>query len=311
MEQFPPFDQLKDLILMARREDLGPGEGDDVTSRLLLPQTATAVGTLYQKEIGVACGLPIVELICRAYDERLRVELIPGFHMEIIEGRFSDQRKTPLLRLRGPAGSLLAAERVILNFLQRMSGVATLTQRFVRRVEGTGAKIYDTRKTIPGWRLLDKYAVRCGGGVNHRIGLYDGLLVKDNHLAAVPVRELAGFLQPIVNECRAEDASRLVEIEVDTLEQLKEVLKVEGVDVILLDNMDCPRMEMAVAMRNKAHSTSSGQGAAKHRVELEASGGVTLETVRTIAQTGVDRIAVGALTHSATALDIGLDVEGA
>jgi nicotinate-nucleotide pyrophosphorylase (carboxylating) len=300
MEQFPPFDQLKDLILMARREDLGP-DGDDVTSRLLVPEDAVSVGTLYQKEIGVACGLPIVETACRAYDERLRVELIPGFHMEIIEGRFSDQRKTPLLRIRGPVRSLLAAERVILNFLQRMSGVATLTQRFVRRVEGTGARIYDTRKTIPGWRLLDKYAVRCGGGINHRVGLFDGLLVKDNHLAAVPIRELGAFLQPIVNKSRSESANRLVEIEVDSLEQLKEVLKVDGIDVILLDNMDCPRMEMAVDLRNR-----SGK---KGRVDLEASGGVTLETVRTIAQTGVDRIAVGALTHSATALDIGLDVE--
>ena len=300
MEKFPPVEILKDLILMARREDLGP-QTDDVTSRLLVSETTTAVGTLYQKEIGVACGLPVVEMICRAYDERLRVELIPGFHMEIIEGRFSDQRKTPLLRLRGPAPSLLAAERVILNFLQRTSGVATLTQRFVRRIEGTTAKIYDTRKTIPGLRALDKYAVLCGGGMNHRVGLYDGLLVKDNHLAAVPARELAAFLQPIVNKSRSEDAARLVEIEVDNLEQLKEVLKVEGVDVILLDNMDCPRMEMAVAMRNKANT--------KSRVELEASGGVTLETVRTIAQTGVDRIAVGALTHSAPALDIGLDVE--
>jgi nicotinate-nucleotide pyrophosphorylase (carboxylating) len=300
MEQFPAFEQIKDLILMARHEDLGPN-GDDVTSRLLVPENAISVGTLYQKEIGVACGLPIVEMVCRAYDERLRVELIPGFHMEIIEGRFSDQRKTPLLRIRGPVRSLLAAERVILNFLQRMSGVATLTHRFVRRVEGTGAKIYDTRKTVPGWRMLDKYAVRRGGGVNHRVGLYDGLLVKDNHLAAVPVRELSAFLQQIVNKSRSEDAARLVEIEVDSLEQLKEVLKVDGIDVVLLDNMDCPRMEMAVDLRNKTGK--------KGRVDLEASGGVTLETVRTIAQTGVDRIAVGALTHSATALDIGLDVE--
>src|SRR5688500_9623310 len=163
MEKFPPFDQLKDLILMARREDLGPGDGDDVTSRLMLPHSATAVGTLYQKEIGIACGLPIVEMVCRAYDERLRVELIPGFHMEIIEGRFSDARTAPLLRLRGPLRSLLSAERVILNFLQHLSGVATQTQRYVRRVEGTGARIYDTRKTLPGLRALDKYAVRAGG----------------------------------------------------------------------------------------------------------------------------------------------------
>ncbi len=133
-------------------------------------------------------------MVCRAYDERLRVEQIPGFHMEIIEGRFSDAQSTPLLRIRGPMRSLLSAERVILNFLQHMAGVATQTHRFVRRVAGTGAKIYDTRKTIPGLRLLDKYAVRCGGGHNHRMGLYDGLLVKDNHLAAVPLKDMAAYL---------------------------------------------------------------------------------------------------------------------
>lgn len=304
MEKFPSFDQIKDLILLARREDVGPA-GDDVTSRLLIPQAAIGVATVYQKEIGVACGLPIVEMVCRAYDERLRVEQIPGFHLDVIEGRFSDQPKTPLLRIRGPVRSLLAAERVLLNFLQRMSGVATLTQRFVRRIEGTRAAVYDTRKTIPGFRALDKYAVRCGGGCNHRVGLYDGLLVKDNHLANVPVKELVGFLQPIVNQSRAEDPHRLVEIEVDTIEQLGQVLKVEGVDVILLDNLDCPRMERAVQMRDKA------AGAGGRSVALEASGGVTLETVRAIAETGVDRIAIGALTHSATALDIGLDIEEA
>ena len=300
MNPFPTYNELKDLIQLAKREDLGPTPtGDDVTTRLLIPESALSVGTLYQKEIGVACGLPIVEMICRAYDERLSVELIPGFHMEIIEGRYSDQRQTPLLRIRGPLRSLLSAERVVLNFLQRMSGVATLTHRFARRVEGTAAKIYDTRKTIPGFRLLDKYAVTAGGGMNHRVGLYDGLLVKDNHLAAVPLRQLTAYLQPIVDQSRAEDAGRLVEVEVDTLEQFREVLKVKGVDLILLDNMDCPRMAIAVELRDKAGL----------RAALEASGGVTLDTVRTIAQTGVDRIAVGALTHSAPALDIGLDIE--
>lgn len=302
MQPFPTCDQLKDLIQMARREDLGPAS-DDVTSRLLVPEAAISVGTLYQKEIGVACGLPIVEMICRAYDERLRVELIPGFHMEIIEGRYSDQRQTPLLRIRGPLRSLLSAERVILNFLQRMSGVATLAQCYVKRVAGTNAKIYDTRKTLPGFRLLDKYAVRAGGAENHRVGLYDGLLVKDNHLAALPVKQLASYLQPIINQSRAEDAARLIEVEVDTIEQFKEILKVEGIDVVLLDNMDCPRMEMAVDLLKKSDK--------KPHLSLEASGGVTLETVRTIALTGVDRIAVGALTHSAPALDIGLDVESA
>jgi nicotinate-nucleotide pyrophosphorylase (carboxylating) len=239
MFPFPSLDEIKDLIQLARREDLGVS-GDDVTSRLLVAADAVGVGTLLQKSVGITCGLPIVEHVCRAYDERLRVELIPGFHMELIEGRFSDAAVTPLLRIRGPVRSLLSAERIVLNFLQRMSGVATLTNRFARRVEGTRAKIYDTRKTIPAWRALDKYAVRCGGGFNHRVGLYDGLLVKDNHVAAMPLRELSGFLSGIVSRSRGEDAKRLVEVEVDTLEQLQEVLKVDGIDVILLDNMDCP-----------------------------------------------------------------------
>ena len=298
MYPFPTYDQLKDLIQLARREDQA---GDDVTSRLMVAEDQAGVGTFVQKEVGVVCGLPIAEMVCRAYDERLRVEMIPGFHMEIIEGRFSDARLTPLLRVRGPMRALLSAERVALNFLQHMSGVATHTHRFVRRIAGTGAKIYDTRKTVPGHRLLDKYAVRCGGGFNHRIGLYDGLLVKDNHLAHVPVREIATFLSGVVGKCRAEDPSRLVEIEVDSLEQLREVLKVEGVHVILLDNMDCPKMQEAVQLRDRAGR--------KGQVELEASGGVTLETVRSIAATGVERIAVGAITHSAPALDVGLDVE--
>jgi nicotinate-nucleotide pyrophosphorylase (carboxylating) len=298
MHPFPTYADLRSLIELARDEDR---RGDDVTSRLMVPEHAVGVGTLVQKDVGVACGLPLVEMICRAYDERLRVEMIPGFHMEIIEGRFSDARTTPLLRLRGPMRSLLSAERVVLNFLQHLSGVATHTHRFARRVAGTGARIYDTRKTLPGLRLLDKYAVRCGGGFNHRVGLYDGLLVKDNHVAAVPLKELSGYLSKVVAQSRAEDPSRLVEIEVDRLDQMREVLKVEGVHVILLDNMDCPTMEVAIELRDAAGR--------KGQVELEASGGVTLETVRSIADTGVDRIAVGALTHSAPALDIGLDIE--
>src|SRR6185503_15139605 len=168
MHPFPPIDEVRDLIQLAKREDLGIG---DVTSALLIPEEKVGVGTLVQREVGIVCGLPIVEMVCRAYDERLRVEQIPGFHLEIIEARFSDQRTTPLLRIRGPLRSLLSAERVLLNFLQHLSGVATQTHRFVRRIAGTGAKIYDTRKTAPGFRLLDKYAVRCGGGYNHRVGL--------------------------------------------------------------------------------------------------------------------------------------------
>ncbi len=300
MPPFPSQAQLSEIIQLAKREDLG-SQNDDVTSRLLVDENAIGVGTLLQKEVGIVCGLPIVEMVCRAYDERLRVEQIPGFHLEIIESRFSDARTTPLLRIRGPLRSLLSAERVILNFLQHLSGVATQTQRYVRRVDGTGAKIYDTRKTTPGLRLLEKYAVRCGGGENHRMGLFDGLLVKDNHLAAVPIKELSAFLSGVIGQSRAEDPTRFVEVEVDTLDQLREVLKVEAIDAILLDNMDCPAMTTAVEMRDRANR--------RGRTALEASGGVTLETVRPIALTGVERIAVGALTHSVTSLDIGLDVE--
>jgi len=299
MYPFPSYETLRELIQLARREDLG--DRGDVTGKLLVSDETIGVGTLNQKQVGVVCGLPIVEMICRTYDERLRVEQIPGFHFDIIEGRFSDARTTPLVRIRGPMRSLLAAERVILNFIQHMSGVATLTNRFVRRIDGTGAKIYDTRKTVPGFRSLDKYAVLCGGGQNHRVGLYDALLVKDNHLAAVQVKQLATILSQVVKRSRDEDASREIEIEVEDLEQLKEVLKVDGIDIILLDNMDCPRMQLAVEMRNQAGK--------KGKVALEASGGVTIETVRSIASTGVERIAVGAITHSAGALDISLEVE--
>jgi nicotinate-nucleotide pyrophosphorylase (carboxylating) len=179
--------------------------------------------------------------------------------------------------------------------------VATQTHRFVRRVAGTTAKIYDTRKTLPGLRILDKYAVRSGGGHNYRIGLYDGLLVKDNHIASIPLSELAAYLSQAIARSRAESADRFIEIEVDNLDQFREAMKVEGSYVILLDNMDCPRMTTAVELRDRAGK--------KGKVQLEASGGVTLETVRSIALTGVDRIAVGAITHSAPALDISMDIE--
>lgn len=298
MFPFPTIDQLRPLILAAKAEDLGDG---DVTSRLLIPESRVGVGTLVQKSVGVVCGLPLVEMVCRLYDERLRVEQIPGFHFEIIEGRYSDQRSTPLVRVRGPMASLLAAERVILNFLQHMSGVATLTQRFVRRIEGTGSKIFDTRKTLPGFRALDKYAVRCGGGYNHRIGLFDAVLIKDNHLADLGARNLTAGLTELVKRSRGEEPKRVIEVEVDSLQQLEEVIRVDGVNIILLDNMDCPTMTRAIEMRDAAGK--------KGIVELEASGGVTLETVRSIALSGVERISVGAITHSAPALDIGLDVE--
>ena len=303
MIPFPDADEYRDLIRLAIREDLA--DGGDVTSRLTVAEAAVGVGTVVQKAPGVACGLPMVEPVVRAFDERLRVEWLPGFHPELMEGRYGDAKIQPLARVRGPMRALLSAERTLLDFLGRLSGIATLTRRYVRKVEGTTAAIYDTRKTLPGYRALEKYAVACGGGRNHRAGLYDMVLVKDNHLAGASPAELPRVVGDLVRRSRAEDAGRPIEVEVDTLEQLRQVLSVDGVDVILLDNMDCPAMTRAVAMRD---DLARGPG---RRVvpQLEASGGVTLETVRDIAQTGVERVAVGAITHSAPNLDVGLDLE--
>lgn len=301
-ETFPPFEQYADLIKLAVREDLG--DLGDVTSRLTIDESAIGVGTIVQKGAGVACGLPAIEPICRLFDERLRLEWIPGLHLELVEGRFTEASggaPTPLVRVRGPVRALLAAERTLLNVLGHLSGVATLTRKFARRLEGTGATIYDTRKTLPGWRALEKYAVRCGGGANHRFGLYDMVLVKDNHLAGGANGDLSTAVADLVRRSRAEDAGRPIEVEVDTLAQFRKVLAVPGVDIILLDNMDCPTMSRCVQLRNES----------PNRPILEASGGVTLETVRDIAQTGVERIAVGAVTHSAVNLDVGLDLEPA
>jgi nicotinate-nucleotide pyrophosphorylase (carboxylating) len=210
---------------------------------------------------------------------------------------------TAVAELAGSARDLLTCERPILNLLGRLSGIATLTREYVRRLEGTGARVYDTRKTTPGWRRLEKYAVRCGGGHNHRTGLFDGILIKDNHLAlaaemdlsaADAVRRARHFLDQLDAEYASKDM--LVEVEIDHVDQLADVLAA-GPDIVLLDNMSLADLRAAVERRNKLAPN----------VELEASGGVTLDSVRGIAETGVDRISAGALTHSARALDLGLD----
>jgi nicotinate-nucleotide pyrophosphorylase (carboxylating) len=219
---------------------------------------------------------------------------------------------TVLASLAGPARDLLTSERLVLNFLARLSGIATLTRQYVKAVAGTAARIYDTRKTTPGWRRLDKYAVHCGGGHNHRTGLYDAILIKDNHLAfghsehgstaftpAAAVRKAKAFLAAqIAGEVPrgAPDPAMMIEIEVDSLDQLREVLP-EQPDIVLLDNMTPAQLRQAVEMRN-----SGG-----YATELEASGGVSLQSVRAIAETGVERISSGALTHSAISLDVALD----
>ncbi len=298
LQTFPDFDSLRPLIQRAREEDMGD---DDVTSRLLIEPDAMGTGLLVQKRPGVVCGLGLVEMVCACYDPALTVWPAPNHCLAEVEGRYSESTPVQLCQVRGPLRALLSAERVILNFLQRLSGIATVTRAYVQQVQGTAARILDTRKTTPGLRTLEKYAVRAGGGVNHRMGLYDGLLVKDNHLARLSVQELAGYLVKVVAQSRAEAPRRLIEVEVDTLEQLRAVLTVKGIDVILLDNMNCPTMTQAVALRD--HAGLSG------KVQLEASGGVSLQSVRAIALTGVERISVGALTHSAPALDISMDCQ--
>ncbi|MBI5724049.1 MAG: carboxylating nicotinate-nucleotide diphosphorylase [Planctomycetes bacterium] len=285
-------DNLRKLLDMARAEDLG---GGDITSELVPPETQ-ASGEFVAREALVVCGAGFLEFIAVQYDGRIATQCL-------VEDGAAAEKGEVLARWTGPARGILAAERVALNFLQRLSGVATVTSRYVRAAAGTGAEIFDTRKTTPGWRDLEKYAVRAGGGRNHRRGLYDAVLIKDNHLAvlakaggadpiAVLKRELEQFRQGL-------PAGAFVELEVDSLDQLAAALALP-VDFILLDNMSCEQLGKAVQMRDGA--------GLKGRLELEASGGITLENVRQTAQTGVERISVGALTHSAPAVDIALDI---
>jgi len=282
--------KVRPLIRMAMEEDLGTG---DVTTDLLFQDGTRAKAMVVTREEIVVAGLPVVEEILRQYDERLK--MTPYCR----DGQ-SAHVGSRLATIEGPLRSMLSVERVMLNFLQRLSGIATTTSRYVRAVKGTRARIYDTRKTLPGWRLLEKYAVRCGGGYNHRLGLYDGVLIKDNHLAELG-RDFAARLREVVKEARNVKSVKFVAVEVDHVDdQLNHVLKIPGIDIVLLDNMGQWQLKHAVEMRDKM----CGKGG---RPLLEASGNITLNNVSEIAQCGVDRIAVGAITHSAAAADIGLD----
>jgi nicotinate-nucleotide pyrophosphorylase (carboxylating) len=277
------------LVRLALAEDLG--DAGDVTSLATVPADRHGRATLVARSPGVVAGLPVIGCVLRALNASVPVTawLADGTAIE---------RGTRLATLDGPLRKILTAERTVLNFLQRLSGVATLTRRYADAVAGLPVALLDTRKTTPGWRLLEKYAVRLGGGTNHRVGLYDGVLIKDNHLAGFPDQHTA--VRDAVAAARAHPAARglPLEIEVDTPDQFREALAVRP-DIILLDNMNNEQLREAVDSRN----------AIAPGVLLEASGGVNLGTVRAIAETGVDRISVGALTHSATALDIGLDYD--
>jgi nicotinate-nucleotide pyrophosphorylase (carboxylating) len=281
------------LIAMAIAEDLG--QVGDITSTSTILSEALGSGQIVARSPGVLAGLPVVERLAAAF------EVLESWTSYQSDGDWLEPG-TVVARVSGPMRSLLAMERTALNFLQRLSGIATLTSRFVAAaaVEGSRARIYDTRKTTPGWRALEKYAVRCGGGLNHRFGLYDAVLIKDNHLAWLQSAAGPSGTDPIVTAvatARANTpAGTIIEVEVDSLEQLDVALRC-GPDIILVDNLRPNRIAEAVRRRDDVAPA----------VQLEASGGVNLETVGVLAATGVDRISVGALTHSAPALDLALD----
>ncbi len=284
-------DELNRLIAVARREDLGD-KNLDITSACFIPTDLRTTAVMHARKHGRLAGAAILTRIARHYDPQIEVDLGAA------DGDELTPRQT-IATFKGTLQSILAMERVALNFCTHLSGIATLTAAFVDAVAGTKAGIYDTRKTIPGLRGLAKYAVACGGGRNHRIGLYDAVLVKDNHIAHVATEHLAAAMRAGIAKARAMSPKPVfVEVEVDHLDQLEEVLRCDA-DIVLLDNMTPSQMRQAVTMRNRLAP----------RVELEASGGINLSNVRAAAETGVDRIAIGALTHSAPALDLGLDID--
>ncbi len=272
------------LVQIALAEDIGTG---DLTSESLVDSNAQVHATFLVKRAGVICGTTMAGLVMGEVDRSITVE------WEVREGDYVDAGST-VGHLHGSAQSILTAERTALNFMQRMSGVATLTRSYVEQIAGTRATVLDTRKTLPGWRILDKYCVKCGGGSNHRMGLYDMVMIKDNHIIA------HGSIAAAVSAVRRYFDVRgitgvPVEVETQSLSDVSEVLATEGVDRVMFDNFTPDEMRSAVLLVDG-------------KIETEASGGITLETIREYAETGVDFISVGALTHSAVALDISLNM---
>lgn len=291
----------RQIVRLAILEDLE--RGHDWTTVSLAAENATAAADLVARRPGVIAGIEAARIAL----EELEIEA--AWEPQVADGT-RVERGALVARLRGSARGLLTAERTLLNLIGRMSGIATLTAQYVAAIAGTGARIYDTRKTTPGWRRLEKYSVHCGGGHNHRMGLFDGVLIKDNHLALGRQGPQATRYTPAEAVLRAKQflqqhgagqerfTEMMVEVEVDSLQQLREVLPA-GPDIVLLDNMPPAMLREAVAIRNELTP----------QIELEASGGITLETIRSVAETGVERISSGALTHSAIVLDVALDWE--
>ncbi len=281
MLEAKPLKTVERVVEEALREDIGAG---DITSLLVVPAGARAVAEVLAREGGVVAGLPVAEMAFRKTD--------PGVEIRRLAPEGSAVRPgDSILEVEGEARGIFAAERVALNFLQHLSGIATLTARFVAAVAPNAAEIYDTRKTLPGLRELEKYAVAVGGGVNHRFGLFDGVLIKDNHI------KVAGGVRGAVLAARAGRPDLPIEVEVETLDELEEALEA-GAEIVLLDNMKPAELREAVKR-------------AAGRAILEASGGITLENVAEIAKTGVDRISIGAITQGAKPLDFSLEIVGA
>lgn len=268
------------LIQIALQEDIGSG---DITSECTIPQHNTASAKFVAKESAVVCGLPIVDLVFRQFEQEINFDTL-------VEEGATLESGTTIGTVEGPAHVLLAAERTALNFMQRMSGVATKTRQYMLAIAGTKARILDTRKTVPGWRTLDKYATSVGGAVNHRMGLYDMVMVKDNHITA------AGGVSKAVKLCveeRAHKPNLFIEVEARNMNEVHEIMQIKGVDRIMFDNFTPEQCANAVRIVDGV-------------CETEASGGITLSNIREYAEAGVDFISVGAITHSATAVDISM-----
>lgn len=277
---FPIDSSIIRLIQFAIHEDLGSG---DITTDLSIPREATAAARFFMKQDGIVCGLPILPIVFRSFSENIDLDFM------VQEGAFV-KSGTVIAKIEGEAHALLAGERTALNFIQRMSGVATKTWQFVEEVSGTKARILDTRKTIPGWRLLDKYATSIGGALNHRLGLYDMVMIKDNHITACGgIREA---VELVVSELKGNPTMK-VEVEARSLDDVDEILRCKGVHRVMFDNFTPAMVGEGVRKVNGA-------------LETEASGGITFSNIRSYAEAGVDFISVGAITHSATALDISM-----
>jgi nicotinate-nucleotide pyrophosphorylase (carboxylating) len=288
-------DDCRQLVRLAVREDLD--RQADWTTLATVTEAALGRATMVARQPGVIAGLVTAPIVIDEMD-------IEAEWVTKVEDGARVSAGEPLAHFSGRARDLLTAERLLLNFICHLSGIATLTASYVAAVQGTAARIYDTRKTTPGWRRLEKYAVQCGGGSNHRSGLYDAVLIKDNHRQyhqqqsasdSTPA-DLVTQARDFLRESKASDGPTLLEIEVDDLQQLEQVLSASP-DIVMLDNMTTDQLSAAVAQRN----------ATAPETELEASGGISLELVRAVAETGVERISVGALTHSAPSLDVALD----